>query len=391
MSLPQVVLKKGRDMPLKGGHPWVFSGAIEKDVDRALHLKPGSLVDVLAFDGTLLGTGTWHGGYSIMVRMVSREHIDGFTKTFFISRFKRLLQLKKQFLGPDTTGFRLVHSDADGFPGLIVDIFGSITVFQLSAPGFEEASPLITEALVQVLSPKCVVKRSDDVSRAPVVTFGESIDKAIFFENNLKMIALCQSGQKTGFFLDQRSARLALRSLAKGKKVLDLFCNSGGFSLSAAAGGAVQVTGVDVSDKALSLLKEMVRLNKIPEKACDVKTVNRDVFEYLDMVRPGSYDIIVCDPPAFAKSHDAVEQARKAYVRLNRKCLEKLESGNILITSSCSGAVTMEDFRDCVRIAAGQSGRDVRILDFLSQPADHTLKMSFPEGHYLKTFILQVL
>ena len=153
----------------------------------------------------------------------------------------------------------------------------------------------------------------------------------------------------------------------------------------------MQVTGVDVSDKALSLLKEMVRLNKISEKECEVKTVNRDVFEYLEMVRPGSYDIIVCDPPAFAKSHDAVEQARKAYVRLNRKCLEKLDRGTILITSSCSGAVTMEDFRDCVRIAAGQSGRDVRILDVLSQPADHTLKMSFPEGQYLKTFILQVL
>ena len=391
MSLPQVVLKKGRDMPLKGGHPWVFSGAVEKDVDRSLNLKPGALVDVLSADGQLLGTGTWHGRNSIRVRMVSREHLESFTKEFFVKRFKALLKAKRELLSSDTTGFRLVHSDADGFPGLIVDIFGSIAVFQLGAEGFEEASPLITQALVQVLSPKCVVKRSDDSSRAPVVTFGENIDKAIFFENGLKMIALCQSGQKTGFFLDQRSARFALRSLAKGKKVLDLFCNSGGFSLSAAAGGAVQVTGVDVSDKALFLLKEMVRLNKIPEKACEVKTVNRDVFEYLDMVRLGSYDIIVCDPPAFAKSHDAVEQARKAYVRLNRKCLEKLESGNILITSSCSGAVTMEDFRECVRIAAGQSGRDVRILDVLSQPADHTLKMSFPEGQYLKTFILQVL
>ena len=391
MSLPQVVLKRGRDMPLKGGHPWVFSGAIEKDVDRSLHLKPGSLVDVFSADGAFLGTGTWHGRNSIRVRMVSRDHIESFTLEFFVSRFKRLLRLKQQLLGPDTTGFRLVHSDADGFPGLIVDVFGSIAVFQLGAEGFEEASPLITQALVEVLSPKCVVKRSDDSSRAPEVTFGENIDKVIFFENGLKMIALCQSGQKTGFFLDQRSARFALRSLAKGKRVLDLFCNSGGFSLSAAAGGAVQVTGVDVSDRALSLFKEMVRLNKIPEKECDVKTVNRDVFEYLDMVRPGSYDIIVCDPPAFAKSHDAVEQARKAYVRLNRKCLEKLENGNILITSSCSGAVTMEDFRDCVRIAAGHSGRDVRILDVLSQPADHTLKMSFPEGQYLKTFILQVL
>ena len=391
MSLPQVVLKKGREVPLKGGHPWVFSGAIDRDVDRSLSLKPGSLVDVLSADGQMLGTGTWHGRNSIRVRMVSREHIDGFTQAFFTSRFRSLLNQKRGLLEAGTTGFRLVHSDADGFPGLIVDVFGSIAVFQLGAEGFEEASDLITRALVEVLSPKCVVKRSDDPSVAPVVTFGENIDKAIFFENGLKMIALCQSGQKTGFFLDQRNARLALRTMAKGKKVLDLFCNSGGFSLSAAAGGAVQVTGVDVSDKALSLLKEMIRLNKISEKACDVKTVNRDVFEYLEMVRPGSYDIIVCDPPAFAKTHDAVEQARKAYVRLNRKCLEKLDSGNILITSSCSGAVTMEDFRDCVRIASGQSGRDVRILAVLSQPADHTLKMSFPEGQYLKTFILQVL
>lgn len=391
MSLPQVVLRRGREVPLKGGHPWVFSGAVEKDVDRSLHLKSGALVDVLSSDGQLLGTGTWHGRNSIRVRMVSREHIEGFSREFFVNRFRALLKAKQQFLGHDTTGFRLVHSDADGFPGLIVDVFGSIAVFQLSAEGFEEASDLITDALVQVLSTKCVIKRCDGDSRASEVTFGESVDKVVFFENSLKMIALCQTGQKTGFFLDQRDARSALRSISQGKRVLDLFCNSGGFSVSAAAGGAVQVTGVDVSEKALSLLKEMMRLNKISEKNCDVKTVNRDVFEYLEMVRPGSYDIIVCDPPAFAKSHDAVEQARKAYVRLNRKCLEKLKSGNILITSSCSGAVTMEDFRDCVRIASGQSGKDVRILSVLSQPADHTLKMSFPEGQYLKTFILQVI
>ena len=190
MSLPQVVLKRGRDMPLKGGHPWVFSGAIDKDVDRNLHLKPGSLVDVFSADGAFLGTGTWHGRNSIRVRMVSREHLDGFTQSFFTYRFRKLLHLKKQLLGPDTTGFRLVHSDADGFPGLIVDVFGSIVVFQLGADGFEEASSLITQALVEVLSPKCVVKRSDDPSRAPEVTFGENIDKAIFFENGLKILPL---------------------------------------------------------------------------------------------------------------------------------------------------------------------------------------------------------
>jgi len=391
MSLPQVVLRRGRDVPLKGGHPWVFSGAIEKDVDRGAGAKPGILVDVLSNDGAFLGTGTWHGRNSIRVRMVSRQHIESFTKDFFASRFRALAKAKCQFLGSDTTGFRLVHSDADGFPGLIVDVFGSIVVYQISADGFQESSDLIADALIEVLSPKCVVERYDDPSRAPDVRYGEPIDKAVFFENGLKMISLCTTGQKTGFFLDQRDARFALRSLSKGKCVLDLFCNSGGFSLSAAAGGAVQVTGVDVSEKALALLGEMMRLNKISDRECKVSTVCKDVFAFMDSVKSGSYDIIVCDPPAFAKSHDAVEQARKAYVRLNRKCFEKLSTGNILITSSCSGAVTMEDFKDCVRIAAGQSGKDVRILSTLSQPVDHTLKMSFPEGQYLKTFILQVL
>lgn len=391
MSLPAVVLKKGRDVPVKGGHPWIFSGAIEKDVDRSLRLRPGALVSVLDSEGLLIGTGTWHGGNSIRVRMVSRESIKDFSPAFFRERFSKLAAEKQALLPPDTTGYRLVHSDADGFPGLIVDVFGSIAVFQISAEGFHRSAEMITQALVDVLSPKSVIQRFENASHGPAVRYGEDIDKAVFYENNLKMISLTQTGQKTGFFLDQRDARYALRSLSKGKKVLDLFCNAGGFSLSAAAGGAAGVTGVDVSEKALALLREMVRINKLTIGSEKVQTVCRDVFEFLDTVKPGDYGIIVCDPPAFAKSRDTAEQAKKAYIKLNRRCLEKLRTGDILITSSCSGAVNMEEFRDVVRVAAGQSGRDVRIISTLTQPADHTLKMSFPEGQYLKTFVLQVL
>lgn len=391
MSLPEVVLKKGRDVPVKGGHPWIFSGAVEKDVDRSLRLRPGALVSVLSSDSFYLGTGTWHGGNSIRVRMISRDRIEELDLSFFRDRFMKLASEKQALLPADTTGYRLVHSDADGFPGLVVDVFGSIVVFQISAEGFHKASELITQALVEVLSPKSIIQRFENASQLPAVRYGEDIDKAVFFENGLKMISITQTGQKTGFFLDQRDARYCLRKLAKGKKVLDLFCNSGGFSLSAAAGGASEVTGVDVSERALALLREMVRINRLPIGTEKVRTVNRDVFEFLETVRPGEFDIIVCDPPAFAKSRDAAEQAKKAYIKLNRRCLEKLLPGDILITCSCSGSVSMEEFRDLVRVAAGQSGRDVRIINTLTQPADHTLKMSFPEGQYLKTFVLQVI
>ncbi|MCQ2603837.1 MAG: class I SAM-dependent rRNA methyltransferase [Spirochaetia bacterium] len=388
MSLPSVILKKGRDIPLKCGHPWVFSGGVAKDADSECRgLKAGSLVQVLDADGAYLGMGTWHRGNSIRVRIISRDVLEKLDENFFVGKFRKLLKEKMALLPPDTTGFRLVHSDADGFPGVVIDIFGSIAVYQISAAGFEPYADVMVSALQKVMPLKTVIEKNDD----PTVKTGDAIDRAVFFENGLKMVSLCMSGQKTGFFLDQRDARAYLRSISDGRKVLDLFSNAGGFTLSAAAGGAESAVAVDVSEKALEVVYEMLKMNRLSGLEKNVQTVCKDVFEYLEKVQPGDFDIIVCDPPAFAKSRDTVTQALKAYVRLNRKCFEKLDRGGILITSSCSGAVNMDDFQTVVRLAAGQSGRDVRILKTLTQPVDHTLKMSFPEGLYLKTFVVQVL
>lgn len=396
MPLPAVILKKGKEIPLRGGHPWVFSGAVEKEAVGAV---PGDLTEVFGSEGDFLGTGTWHGNNSIKVRMLSEKRIEKFSENFFEERFRKLLREKRALLPGNTTGYRLVHSDADRLPGLIVDIFGSIAVFQLSAAGFEDVSDMIVSALLKILPLKSVIERSDTESRrkddlplkVPEVRYGEAIDKAVFFENGLKMIAQCLTGQKTGFFLDQRDARGYLKRAAGNKNVLDLFSNSGGFSLSAAAGNASSVTAVDVSSKALALLHEMLRMNHLHFLGGRSKTVNQDVFEFLETVKPGAFDIIVCDPPAFAKNRESAGHAEKAYIRLNRKCFEKLLPGSLLITSSCSGAVSADRFSSILRIAAGQSKKEVKILRFMTQPADHTLKIAFPEGLYLKTFVLQVV
>lgn len=422
-KLPVLKLKPGKEVPVMAGHPWIFSNAIIEGPlsDEGRKFEEVGLVEVRAHDGYFLGIGMYNSRTSISVRMLSLSKNGRLEKNFivdekfFSERFLALEKLKKEFLPARTTAYRLVNADADYLPGLIVDRYGcepgggcGVFVFQIHTAGMDLFREKIVEALRESFDCEAIVERSDIESRRadglqslPVKIHHGKIDgKVKFLENGVKFLADVLNGQKTGFFLDQREARRKAGELSKGKKVLNLFAYTGGFGLYAALNGAEKVVTLDVSEKALELAQENFRMNEIDIDSKNgmekYEFIRGDAFDYLEEIADASnnggiFDLIICDPPAFAKSNDKIEQAKKAYIDLNKKCLELLGDGGILVTCSCSGRISQEDFRDVLRISAGRIKRDVRILASLSQPFDHTERLCFSEGRYLKTFILQAL
>lgn len=419
-KLPILKLKPGKEVPLMAGHPWIFSNAIIEgplNVDGKKFDEVG-LVEVRAHDGYFLGIGMFNPRTSISVRILALSHGGKVEKNFvvdekfFSERFLELERLKKEFLPAQTTAYRLVNADADWLPGLIVDRYGDVFVFQIHTACMDLFRNEIIGALQKSFDCEAIVERSDIESRKsdglkslPVkIHFGKIDGPVEFIENGVKFLADVLNGQKTGFFLDQREARRKVGELSKGpskagqaKKVLNLFSYSGGFGLYAALNGAEKVVTLDISERALELAQENFRINGIDidskKGRAKYEFICGDVFDYLANApaKAGLFDLIICDPPAFAKSNDKIEQAKKAYIDLNKRCMELLESGGILISCSCSGRISHEDFRDILRIAAGRVKKDARILASLSQPLDHTERLCFTEGRYLKTFVLQVL
>lgn len=404
------------------GHPWIFSNAIIEGpfCEDGRRFEDVGLVDVRAHDGYFLGIGMYNPRTSISVRMLSLSKNGKAEKNFIIDekffggRFLELEKLKKEFLPGKTTAYRLVNADADYLPGLIVDRYGcgddesgGVFVFQIHTAGMDLFRGEIVEALKMTFDCAAIVERSDiesrksdGLQRLPVkIHYGKFDGPVEFMENGVKFLADVLNGQKTGFFLDQRDARRKVGELSKGKKVLNLFAYTGGFGLYAALNGAKKVVTLDVSEKALELARENFRLNGIKIEKAGAKSDDKyefvcaDVFDYLGSgaVKTGDFDLMICDPPAFAKSNDKIEQAKKAYTDLNKSCMELLDAGGILATCSCSGRISQEDFRDILRIASGRVKKDTRILANLSQPFDHTERLCFTEGRYLKTFILQAL
>ncbi len=403
--LPVVVLKPGKDVPIRAGHPWVFSEAIAEGPEG---LEPGELVEVQSRDGDRLGIGTFNPLTSIRVRLIThdvrtqmsdaRSAIDA---QWFEGKFKSLDAWKRSRLPERTTGYRLVHAETDGIPGLIVDRYGDVFVFQLHTAGMDRLREEIVTALTRAFVPTAIVERSDVEARKqeglqdrPVAVHVGTIDAPIKFEEHgLTFSADVLKGQKTGFFLDQREARRRVGQLAKDKNVLNLFSYSGAFSVHAAMGGASYVESVDASHPALEAAQEQVRLNGMdPDDESRFAFTEADVIEYLEdpSLAQRAFELIVCDPPAFARHGSKTDEALKAYGALNAACFRLLGPGGILVTSSCSGRVDPDDFRSMLRRAAGRAGRDVRILDVLSQPVDHAERLAFPEGRYLKTAILEV-
>jgi hypothetical protein len=394
MALKNIHLKRGKEESLDRFHPWVFSGAIADPLPE--NLEEGETVTVTAHDGRIIGTGHYQIG-SIAVRILEFG-CDNLPEGFYASRLNDALRLR-QALGlarPDNNAYRLVHGEGDFLPGLIVDIYGPTAVLQAHSPGMHYARKQIAQELVGLpgLGVRNVYYKSETTlpykaHLDPQNTYiiGQ-FETAVATENAMQFNIDWLRGQKTGFFLDQRDNRALLASYAHGRKVLNMFCYTGGFSVYALKGGAELVHSVDSSEKAITLTDANVAIN-FPGTERH-KSFAEDAFKYLDSMDTGAYDLIILDPPAFAKHRSALPNALRGYQRINARAFEKIAPGGILFTFSCSQAVSREQFRLAVFTAAARSRRRVRILHQLTQPADHPVNIYHPEGEYLKGLVLYV-
>lgn len=393
MTTKTIQLKKGKEESLKRFHPWIFSGAILRMDDG---IEEGELVKVVTFDKGFIAIGHYQIG-SIAVRILSFRDIT-IDQEFWKSRLKAALNMRIAIGiadNPTNNTYRLVHGEGDLLPGLIIDCYGKTAVMQAHSVGMHVERQPICEALRSVMGSRIehVFYKSEttlpfkaELGQQDGFLYGGSDDN-VAIENGLKFHVDWLKGQKTGFFVDQRENRTLLEKYAKNRSVLNMFCYTGGFSVYAMRGGAKLVHSVDSSAKAVELTNANIKLN-FPSDArhaafCD------DAFKYLD-AHDAQYDLVVLDPPAFAKHRAALRNALKGYTRLNVKGFERIKPGGILFTFSCSQVVTKENFRNAVFTAAAQAKRKVRILHQLHQPADHPINIYHPEGEYLKGLVLYV-
>ncbi|MDE5660599.1 MAG: class I SAM-dependent rRNA methyltransferase [Muribaculaceae bacterium] len=394
MSYPVITLKRGKEDSLRRFHPWVFSGAVAQLPDG---IEEGDVVEVRGASGDLLGVGHYQIG-SIVVRMLEFGRERAIDHEFFSERLSAAFNLRKslQLIREDNDAYRLVHGEGDFLPGLVVDIYGPTAVVQAHSPGMHFCRDIIAAALTEIpgLPVTNVYYKSETTLpyKAHLDPQNEYIigqyAGSVATENGLAFNIDWLRGQKTGFFVDQRDNRSLLEHYSKNRKVLNMFCYTGGFSVYALRGGAELVHSVDSSSKAVELTRANVELN-FP--GCERhEAFATDAFKYLADVKKGEYDLIVLDPPAFAKHRSALRNALIGYRRLNARAIEQIAPGGILFTFSCSQAVSREQFRLAVFTAAASTGRKVRILHQLTQPADHPINIYHPEGEYLKGLILQV-
>ena len=394
MSYKKVFLKPGKEESLKRFHPWVFSGAIARVEGEP---EEGEVVDVYTFKKEFIACGHFQIG-SIAVRVLSfrQEPID---HAFWIRRLQVAKDLRCALgvLGnPQNNTYRLVHGEGDNLPGLIIDVYDHTAVMQAHSAGMHLDRMAVAEALEEVMgdviqhiyykSETTLPFKADLLATENGFLKGGSPEN-VAMENGLKFHVDWLKGQKTGFFVDQRENRALLERYAKGRNVLNMFCYTGGFSFYAMRGGANLVHSVDSSAKAIDLTNENVSLN-FPSDTRH-QAFAEDAFKFLDRMGD-QYDLIILDPPAFAKHRDALRNALRGYTKLNAKAFEKIRPGGILFTFSCSQVVNKQDFRNAVFTAAAQSGRSVRILHQLTQPGDHPVNIYHPEGEYLKGLVLYV-
>ena len=394
MSYKKVFLKPGKEESLKRFHPWVFSGAIARVEGEP---EEGEVVDVYTSKKEFIACGHFQIG-SIAVRVLSfrQEPID---HAFWVRRLQvaRDLRCALGVLGnPQNNTYRLVHGEGDNLPGLIIDVYDHTAVMQAHSAGMHLDRMAVAEALEEVMgdviqhiyykSETTLPFKADLLATENGFLKGGSPEN-VAMENGLKFHVDWLKGQKTGFFVDQRENRALLERYAKSRNVLNMFCYTGGFSFYAMRGGANLVHSVDSSAKAIDLTNENVSLN-FPGDTRH-QAFAEDAFKFLDRMGD-QYDLIILDPPAFAKHRDALRNALRGYTKLNAKAFEKIRPGGILFTFSCSQVVNKQDFRNAVFTAAAQSGRSVRILHQLTQPGDHPVNIYHPEGEYLKGLVLYV-
>ncbi len=394
----KVILKKGRDESLRRFHPWVFSGAIAQVQGSPAE---GDIVAVHACDGSFLAYGHYQVG-SIAVRILSFD-ADVLSPGFWEEMIGRALQVRIAcglHGSSHTTCYRLVHGEGDNLPGLIIDYYDGVCVMQAHSAGMFRAKGQISDALRKVYGDTLKAVYDKSSGTAPFKAGLDLVDgylyrhpefnddELVVQENGRKFIVNWTEGQKTGFFLDQRDNRALVGSLSQGRNVLNLFCYTGGFSIYALANGAEHVDSVDSSRKAMAMVDRNVVENGFdPSRHSSICS---DAIEFLRDVPEGKYDLMIVDPPAFAKHRGALKNALRAYQRLNAAAISKVAPGGFVFTYSCSQVVDKESFALAVFSAAAQCGRSVRILDRLNQPCDHSVNIYHPEGEYLKGLLLYV-
>ncbi|MBP3549074.1 MAG: class I SAM-dependent rRNA methyltransferase [Rikenellaceae bacterium] len=394
----QIFLRRGKEESLLRRHPWIFSGAIEYIRSERDHITEGEIVDVHTKNGDFIARGHYQIG-SIAVRVLTFEQVE-IDQAWWNERIATAYDVRRSLdltENEQTTCYRLVHGEGDSLPGLVVDIYGSTAVVQCHSVGMYRSRKEIAEAIRTVYGDRIEAIYDKSAQTVPFKAGLNAVDSYLYgssataqqevLENGNRFNVNWEKGQKTGFFIDQRANRELVRHYAKGRTVLNTFCYTGGFSVYAMAGGAVEVVSVDSSERAVQLADENMRLNFGDEVRHSSKAV--DAFEYLHDIGD-KFDMIILDPPAFAKHHKVLGNAMQGYKKLNARALAQIKSGGILFTFSCSQAVSKELFRTTVFSAAAIAGRRVRILHQLTQPADHPINIYHPEGEYLKGLVLYV-
>ncbi|MHA8066814.1 class I SAM-dependent rRNA methyltransferase [Aquirufa sp. ROCK2-A2] len=387
----EIQLKHGKDAPIKRFHPWVFSGAIHKQ-DKSL--SDGDWVNVVNAKNEYLGCGHFHNG-SIAVKILSFLPIDELNN-FWINKFQNALELRKQLNLKNTNAYRLIHGEGDFCPGLIVDVYDNVIVIQAHTIGMHKCIDDITEALKTVFGPvlKAIYNKSKETLPSEYAqnctneyVYGEAIVPHDVLENGVKFSVNWVTGQKTGFFIDQRENRYHLSQFAQGKNILNTFCYSGGFSIYALLEGANKVVSLDASAKAIDLVNENIKINGL-EKA-NHQAIVGETLPYLKNSEE-EFDIIVLDPPAFAKSVSTKHKALQGYQKINELAMRKIKKNGLLYTFSCSQVITRDLFYNML-VAAGISvGREIQVIHQMTQSPDHPINLFHPESNYLKGFVLKI-
>ena len=391
-SHPFIQLKPGKDAPVKRFHPWVFSGAIAK---QSPNLHDGDWVNVYSSREEFLGTGHFHHG-SIAVKIISFQAIESKSE-FWEKRIQNAWDLRTLLPLDKTNTFRLIHGEGDGCPGLIMDLYKDVLVFQAHTIGMHRDRDEIVEAIKKVLGKK--IKAIYDKSRETLPTeyaqnctnsflYGEVVVPYKVQENGISFSINWITGQKTGFFIDQRENRALLAKYAKGKSVLNTFCYSGGFSLYALEAGAASVISLDASAKAIDLVNANIALNKMQD--LQHEAIVEETLPYLK-ANEDEFDIIILDPPAFAKSMNAKHKALQGYQKINELALRKIKKNGLLFTYSCSQVITRDLFYNMLVAAGIAVGREIQVIHQMTQSPDHPINLFHPESNYLKGFVLKVL
>jgi 23S rRNA (cytosine1962-C5)-methyltransferase len=387
--LARVVLKRGREGPVRGGNPWIFSQAIERIEPPSP--EAGAIVTVHDATGTLLGMGYCNPATTIALRMIAWGEAPAIEE-LIARRLKSALELRRRFVRDDTNAYRLVNGDGDGLSGVVVDRFGEVLVVQILTAGADRMRGAIVAALRELLHPRAIIERSHGAVRKQegledhtAVLAGEAVASAVASENGIKLKIDLEHGQKTGYFLDQRENRALAGSIASGARVLDAFCYQGGFALAALAGGASKVVAVDTSARALDVARENLELNGRPANA--VEFVHGEAGKFMAET-PNRFDLIVLDPPPLARSRGDAERAGRLYVELNTVAMRVLAPGGRLMTFSCSTHFRADDFVRAVRYAASNARRNLRLLAHLGPGPDHPVLLGHAEGEYLTGLLL---